>query len=281
MIWNSKKIIELVKIKNLFSLFNPSYEYGYDFAGEMHNFWECMYVIRGSVCVSADNRIHKLKKGEIIFHKPLELHKFYVDSDEGAELFIFSFDMDGSIEDKLLNKVVMLDDYQHQIMSFFIRYVKDRNLQYKNENITNFNGISHFSFKNNTFLQTVATYITNLILSISESENVASTVMDYDAVLFKNAVDLMNGFISDSLSVDEIAKALNVSQSTLKRIFTKYAGISVHKYYVTLKIKTATALLESGVSVSDTADKLGYVNQAYFSAVYKRETGNNPSKLKK
>jgi AraC-like DNA-binding protein len=55
--------------------------------------------------------------------------------------------------------------------------------------------------------------------------------------------------------------------------------MSVHKYFLTLKIKTATVLLKGGMSVSEVSDTLGFSSQGYFSATYKRETGNNPSQI--
>ena len=89
----------------------------------------------------------------------------------------------------------------------------------------------------------------------------------------------MNTRISQTLSVDELADELNMSISSLKRLFDKYAGMSVHKYFLTLKIKMATVFLKEGMSVNEVSDALGFSSQGYFSATYKRETGNNPSQI--
>ena len=89
----------------------------------------------------------------------------------------------------------------------------------------------------------------------------------------------MNERVAEQLSVSELAASLNMSVSSLKRLFDKYAGISVHKYFLNLKIKTATLMLKGGMSVSETADTLGFSSAGYFSTTYKRETGNNPSQI--
>ena len=44
-----------------------------------------------------------------------------------------------------------------------------------------------------------------------------------------------------------------------------------------LKMQAATELLKNGNSVTETAEKLGFSSQAYFSLSYKRETAENPS----
>ena len=91
MAWNSYEISEQVKIEKLYSLFKRHFEKGHRFLGEMHDFWEAVYVVDGEVIISADENIHNFKSGDIIFHKPLELHKFNVIGENGATLLIFSF----------------------------------------------------------------------------------------------------------------------------------------------------------------------------------------------
>ena len=94
-IWRAFPINEQIHISDLYSLFQIHYDKDYEFAGETHNFWECLYVMDGEVCVSADERVYNLKSGEIIFHKPLELHKFTVTSNGGVDVLIFSFSAEG------------------------------------------------------------------------------------------------------------------------------------------------------------------------------------------
>ena len=77
--------------------------------------------------------------------------------------------------------------------------------------------------------------------------------------------------------MEEIAAAVHLSVSALKRIFKKYAGMGVHKYFLKLKLKTAIELLENGDSVTEIAKKLNFSSQAYFTNVFKRETGESPS----
>ena len=64
-------------------------------------------------------------------------------------------------------------------------------------------------------------------------------------------------------------------------IFDKYAGISVHKYLLKLKINVAKKLLQDGGQVSVVAENLGFASQSYFSKAFKRETGFTPSDFAK
>ena len=75
------QIKEPLVIDAFYSFFKLHYNNDYRFDGELHDFWECVYVIDGSIRASGDNRVYDLVKGDIIFHKPMEMHKFSVSAD--------------------------------------------------------------------------------------------------------------------------------------------------------------------------------------------------------
>ena len=261
----------------MYSLFEGEYNSGFSFAGESHNFWECVYVKRGSIEVSADDRILHLKAGQIVFHKPLELHKFYVDSPDGTELLIFSYDLVGDIQQSLADRAFTLDEKQ----SVFIKGVEecidaqtDPNALYTGRYIELFEKVPNLS-------QKIVSYLKLLFLSLAENGCRSEQILSREAKLFRDAINYMNDSISVGISVNELAERLNISTSTLKRLFDKYAGMSVHKYFTAIKMNTATSLLSSGLSVGTVAERLGFSSSAYFSAVFKRETGKIPSAINK
>lgn len=280
MAWNSYEVKERVKIERLYSLFKRHYNKGHHFLGEMHDFWEVVYVVDGEVIISADENVHNFKSGDIIFHKPLELHKFNVVGESGATLLVFSFAMTGDICKKMERKAYHLDKYRRSIMKSFIEfydYESDK-LSEREPKRTSYDILPYF-VDDSIFLQTVSTYICRIVLSLSDGTNTLSKTKTHETELFKQALVIMNERVAEQLSVDELASSLNMSVSSLKRLFDKYAGMSVHKYFLTLKIKTATLMLKGGMTVNEVADALGFSSQGYFSATYKRETGNNPSQI--
>ena len=68
-------IMEQIHITSIHSLFKSHFDEGYEFHGEAHDFWECVCVLEGELCVSADERVYNMPCGSMIFHKPLEFHK--------------------------------------------------------------------------------------------------------------------------------------------------------------------------------------------------------------
>lgn len=279
-IWIPHDVKEQLHIESFFSFFETHYDNGYNFPGETHNFWECVYVLDGSICVSGDERVYNLSQDEIIFHKPLELHKFYVNCDAGATLLIFSFSLTGPLVDSLKNMVFRLPDEQKCIITSLRSYIRHKQ---KEHGIPDELSMKSYLFPfedTSSYLQMLTTYIYQLILSLIGDGNVSEVSTAPDALIFGKAVNYMNSQICAQPAVSEIAHYCSVSESSLKRIFYKYSGIGIHKYFLKLKVKAATELLESSFGVAETAEKLGFSSQAYFSAVFKRETGICPSDIK-
>ncbi len=280
MAWRSYEVKEQVKIDRLYSLFKRHYDKGHHFTGEMHDFWEVVYVIDGEVIISADENVHNFKSGDIIFHKPLELHKFNVVGEDGATLFIFSFSMTGNICKKMERCAYHLDKYGRNIMKSFIDFFEreeEKLSDLKNEK--SFYDVLPYFADDNIFLHTVSTHICRIVLSLADGTNTLSKTKTHETELFRQALIIMNERVAENLLVNELAEVLNISVSSLKRLFDRYAGMSVHKYFLTLKIKTATLMLKGGMAVNEVSDALGFSSQGYFSATYKRETGNNPSQI--
>ena len=100
------EIEQLLKLSSVEMAFEASYDSGFYFAGETHPFWECVYVIDGSICASADDKIYNMNAGELIFHKPLELHKLSVTGNKPATIFIFSYSAVGELCDFFEGKTV-------------------------------------------------------------------------------------------------------------------------------------------------------------------------------
>ncbi len=279
MTWLAYPIKEQIRITDMYSLFVVHYDCGYAFPGESHNFWECVYIIKGEACISGNERVYNLAQGSIIFHKPLELHKFIVNGKDGADMLIFSFTAEGPLTAYLEEKVFMLSDFQKSIADSLLLFIGEHLKPTADSEDLYRSGLEPFRTKP-TYFQMLAAYLHQLMLSLADAGAVSAVSSAPDAVIFRQAISYLNSNIHRQPSVPELARFCNISESGLKRIFDKYAGIGIHKYLMKLKIKTAAELLQQGESVSCVAEKLGFNSQSYFSRAFRRETGVTPSSLK-
>ena len=250
---------------------------GYAFKGETHDFWECVYVQKGKICVTADDRVYSLKSGEMIFHKPMEMHKYYVEGNNDARLFIFSYTAKGETNDFFKNKVFELNSDQIQILENLMTYTRTITPADSDNCGSVFTSPAITPVK----MCTIATYVESLMLNIYESYDISRESDTDTARIYKQAVNYMKDNIHTNLKISDIAEHCCISSTGLKNLFARYSGLGVHSYLLKMKINVATKMLQSGHSVSETADKLGFSGQPYFSAAYKRETGRSPSELTK
>lgn len=68
------KLQHSIDIDAIITLHYFEYMKNFEFKGESHNFWEFLYVDKGTVAVRADDTWTTLYTGDIIFHSPNEFH---------------------------------------------------------------------------------------------------------------------------------------------------------------------------------------------------------------
>ena len=81
---------------------------------------------------------------------------------------------------------------------------------------------------------------------------------------------------------DQLAKELNVSVSTLTRMFKKYYNTTPAAYVLSQKISTAKVRLShTNITVSEIAQDLGFNSPEHFSRIFKKHVGVSPIKYRK
>lgn len=84
-----------------------------------------------------------------------------------------------------------------------------------------------------------------------------------------------------NLSIAEIAKMCNVSESHFRRLFREYSGFSPISYITKHKIEQAKTYLVYGIlNMNEIAEHLGFTDAAYFSKIFKAEVGMTPTEYK-
>lgn len=114
-------------------------------------------------------------------------------------------------------------------------------------------------------------------LNSLEVSLISTKAKSNDYAIFTEGVRYIKENLDKDISIRTLANFLCVSPSKLKRVFSKYSALSLHKFVLAVKTEKAKELLKSGLSSKEVSRRLGFDNQNYFSAVFKRETGKSPS----
>jgi AraC family transcriptional regulator len=83
------------------------------------------------------------------------------------------------------------------------------------------------------------------------------------------------------VSLDEVVALTGLSRAQFFRAFQRSTGYTPARYVQQLRMRHAAALLEEGRTISDVAQKVGYVNSGYFAAAFRRCHGTNPSEWRR
>lgn len=100
----------------------------------------------------------------------------------------------------------------------------------------------------------------------------------------RQAVDFMTQYIhehyADDMTLADLADKVYISRNHLSIIFKNMTGETFNTYLTRVRIEKARELLlERNMLVYEVAEQVGYKNVPYFSTLFKKFTGMNPTEL--
>lgn len=129
-----------------------------------------------------------------------------------------------------------------------------------------------YEFKARTMLQ-------QLLLAISENLNQQSR--NFAASLkVEKIIQYMHRNLNGKVTLSELSQLVQMTPFYLSRTFKETTGYTVIEYFNKLKIdKSKELLIEGNKKVKEVAQELGFVDEFYFSRMFKRAEGVNPSEF--
>lgn len=267
------EIVPIVTIKSLVTAFQKKLDNNYYYTGEIHDFWEFVYVMDGKIGVAADAKVFELEKGDIIFHKPREFHKIWSHQGKKPTVFIMAFSTEGKSMSLFENAIFNLSENETPKIKVLIDYFYSIQVQSPP-------GEDFIKYWNptQTFVQIGTNHLNTFLLWLMENKapKQIEETEEHTSSIYRKAIAVMNDNVYRNISTQQIATECGVSLTQLKRIFSKYSPYSIHKHFLNIKILKAINLLEDGFSVREISDMLSFKNPNYFSVVFKREIGYSP-----
>lgn len=102
------------------------------------------------------------------------------------------------------------------------------------------------------------------------------------AKVIEEARFMMRQHIEQEINLEQIAKQHQVGYSYFRQMFKKYTGVSPGQYHLQLRIIRAKELLAStDKSIKEISYELGFRSIYYFSNMFKKKEGMNPSDFRK
>lgn len=257
------------------------FEYMKDFVfnGEAHDFWEFMYVDKGSVLIrSEDDHLH-LNTGDIIFHQPNEFHAIQAIGDKSPNLVAVSFLSHSPAMDLFRKKNCTLTMEERTMISHLIHTARETFSTPLNlPSVEQVKLRPELPFGSQ---QLILLYLELFLITVIRNHNGENAVSpkEISKIFRKESSPHESGRITKVLQYLEyhICEAHSLSRSALQSLFHKEKGCGVIEYFNNMKIQRAKDIIRDGtMNFTEIAYFLSYSSPQYFSKQFKKATGMSP-----
>lgn len=263
------------------------FEYGaFTVHGESHDFWELVYVDKGTLAYTVDNQEQYLQEGEILFHKPNEYHVHTAKHDLSPNIFIISFECKSEAMRFFEERRLRLDkDLLRYIYMIIEESRKVFDIPYSDPEMKKMPLHPHPSLGGQQLIKNLLEILLiNVMRDESGRDNADAIFLmkeELDNHVANSIKDYLRSHVRENVSVSEIATALNYHKSYLFRQFKASTGHTIMGYFLNMKIEEAKKeLRETDRSVAEISAKYAFDTPNYFSKVFKRVTGSSPSEYR-
>jgi AraC-like DNA-binding protein len=229
-----------------------------------HSTYEVLYFLDGDATYIVEDRKYKLKKGDMIFTRPLQCHSIQIDSPARYERYGILFDAE-----KLgVESAALLPEDLDVI------------------NLSGHDIMEHFFHKCDLYRQRCSPELFEKILTHLLSElfyNIAlfppplSPSTTTTSPLISKALKYINENICAIQKIEEIAEHLFVSESYLFRLFQKELHQTPKKYILEKRLILAQKMLSAGEKSTIVCERCGFGDYATFYRNYHAFFGHSPS----
>lgn len=243
-----------------------------------HNYWEIFIVTEGMLLQHINDQEIIMKKGDMCIVRPEDVHVFFeIGGQEAQHLNI----MLTTEKMEIFANFIGEDFYYFLKTTGNLLCIHLSDYQYKN-----FANLKDSLFlSDGDFNQDIIKFFVLDALKLAYLESYRKTNQipppniqqhSYHPEIQK-LITALNSLDNMAFPLYEICKDIPFSQVHINRLFKQIMGITLNKYFIKVKIKTAAYLLtNSNLTTLDIASKIGYSSLSYFNKAFKAIYGCSP-----
>lgn len=246
-----------------------------------HRQYEIYYLLSGDRNYFIQDRVYQVEKGDLIIIRPNVLHKTISTHPASHERILIEFDT------SFFN-----DFLAHQSNELLDVFYKDCSIlrleESEREHIEDCLYKLIRESKNNSAENNIAlkVYFMELLIHINRFYKETNTIQyDHPSKLHRKISEIItyiNLNYGSEIGLELLSGEFNISTAHLSRAFKRVTGLSFIEYLNNLRVNEAQKLLaETGLSILEISEKVGYLNHTHFGRVFKSITGSSPSEYRK
>ena len=279
---------KIFNVDKIITIFYMELSKNFYYEGEKHDFWEMVYIDKGEMICTADDKRFVLKSGEMTFHKPNEFHNLSGDSSVAPNVSILTFECKSRAMKHFEGKIFRLNAEEKSLLStLFSEGLSCYQLEdARNPLLQKLKVIEHSPLGSS---QMTKNLLEIFLIKLCRNTDVVTKEMRQSYVIdgidvpynVMEILDYLKEHIYGKVTIRDLAKHLDKSESTIKQLFAQYRDGGIIRYYNALKIKEARKLIREGkYNMTQVSDMLQFDNPQYFSKCFKTVTNMTPSEYK-
>ena len=278
-----------INVENIITIFYMEFSKDFVFDGERHDFWEMVYIDRGEIVCTADQRQFVLKGGELTFHKPNEFHAIRSNGTVAPNVSIMTFESKDPFMKHFEEKIIRLSSEEKTLLSMLFREGLSayEMVDKRNPLLQQLKRVENAPFGSS---QMTKNLLEIFLITLHRNTDVLAKQSRYHykvngvsiPLQVKELVDFLQETVYERLTVKEIARRMGKSISTVKSLFASYQSGGMMRYVNYLKIEEAKKLIREGAyNVTQISELLHFDTPQYFSITFKRFVKMSPQEYKK
>lgn len=251
----------------------------YHTVSDCHNFYELLYVDRGTITVSSQNYSGKLYDNQLLIHSPNELHSLDCDSDLAPNVIIIGFECDCDALSRLAGTPVTLSDEQKKMLTDVMKEGMSVFIPpYDLPNTLDMKKRQQYPFGADQMLKI---RLEILLISLIRSQYQPMEPPPVTVAADKNVSEIYQ-YIRENymqkITLDNICFLFGTNKTTLCQNFKHEYGMTVLECITKFKISEAKKLLrENKLSVTEISQHLGFNSIHYFCRAFKKYQKQTPT----
>ena len=254
-----------------------------------HDFFEFVYMLRGSMINKVDGVSYEMKEGSVLFMDCDQVHEIYSDDKDIAYINILAsknFLITGT---ENIDKLV--DLFSFVALQEDKKYAKNLSpiIEFKGEEkeeietlimsmLREYNNINRYSDK--VLRHYFYIFIIKLLNSLGVTDE-NKTVVDINQKM-ERILDYIEQNYNKHINLEEMAEKFFYNSSYFSRLFKKICGRTFNDYVQDLRIKKSLILMsDTDYSIEKIAEEVGYADKKQFYIIFKKRMGITPYRYKR
>ncbi len=277
-----KSLSQVLTVNKIANIHFFEFEENFSTKDDYHPFFELVFVKKGKLYISSEDYAGTLHKGEMILHRPNELHSLTCPTNSFPITIIIGFECNTDSLNSLSLAPTLLTLSQIKALAEIIKIGRTIFAPPYNTPIYNMKKKKSVPFGNEQLLKIyLETFLIELVKGKSAQKLSAKAPAPAPTKMNDIIAYLEENYLQKIL-IDELVFMFNSNRSKLCREFKEATGTTVLEYINRKKIEHAKRLLlETNASITQIAEQMHFDTIHYFTFFFKKQTGLTPKEFQR